>query len=62
VHVSDLVVPAVVTIRNDPGDLVAQVSAPRVAEAEEAEAAAEEGEAAPGAAPAEGEAASSESE
>jgi large subunit ribosomal protein L25 len=61
VRVSDLVVPAGVTIRNDPGDLVAHISAPRVAEEEVAEAAAEEGEAAAGA-PAEGETASSESE
>src|SRR5262245_61410913 len=62
VRVSDLVIPAGVTVRNEPEDLVAHISAPRVAEVEEAAEGAEEGEAAEGAAPAEGEAASSDSE
>ena len=61
VHVSDLTIPAGVTVRNEPEDLVAHISAPRVAEVEEAAEGVEEGEAA-AAAPAEGEAPSAESE
>jgi large subunit ribosomal protein L25 len=61
VRVSDLTIPAGVTVRNEPEDLVAQISAPRVAEVEEAAEGAEEGEAA-AAAPAEGETPSAESE
>jgi large subunit ribosomal protein L25 len=62
VHVSDLTIPAGVTLRNEPEDLVAHISAPRVVEeAEEAAEGVEEGEAA-AAASAEGEAASAESE
>jgi large subunit ribosomal protein L25 len=58
VRVSDLRAPAGVTIRNEPEELVAHISAPRVAEAEEAAEGAEEGEAAAAAAPSEGEASS----
>ncbi len=54
VHVGDLAVPGGITVLQDADDLVAHVSAPRVAEAEAGEAAAEEAEgegAAPAAAP-----------
>ena len=56
VRVSDLTVPAGVTVRNDSEELIAQISAPRVAE----EAAPAEGEAAEGGEGGEGAAASAE--
>jgi len=62
-YVRDLVVPAGVTVLQNPDDLVAQISAPRIVEeptAEAAEGEVPEGEAAPGAAPAEGEQSSEE--
>jgi large subunit ribosomal protein L25 len=62
-YVRDLVVPAGVTVLQNPDDLVAQISAPRIVEeptAEVAEGELPEGEAAPAAAPAEGEQSSEE--
>lgn len=62
-YVRDLVVPAGVTVLQNPDDLVAQISAPRIVEeptAEAAEGEVPEGEAAPAAAPAEGEQSSEE--
>ena len=61
VRISDLTIPAGVTVRNDPDDLVAHISAPRVAEAEEGAEGAEEAEGGEAAAEG-GEAAGSESE
>ena len=54
VHVDRLTVPAGVTLLNDPGDLVASIAAPRVAEEEVAEGEAAEGEEGAPAAAAEG--------
>jgi len=62
-YVRDLVVPAGVTVLQNLDDLVAQISAPRIVEeptAEAAEGEVPEGEAAPAAAPAEGEQSSEE--
>jgi large subunit ribosomal protein L25 len=61
VHVSDLAIPSSVAVLQAPEDLVAQISAPRVAEeAAPAEGEAAEGEGAAAAAPAEGESSGSE--
>src|SRR5262249_16925559 len=54
VHADRLTVPAGVTLLNDPGDLVASIAAPRVAEEEVAEGEAAEGEEGAPAAAAEG--------